>query len=265
MRVETILTPAEIAVLPARDLGDAVCVVFDVLRATSTILTALANGARRIYPVQTVQEARRLQRDHLPAALLGGERGGVRIEGFQLGNSPREYAREMVAGRDIITTTTNGTVALRACLGAKEVLAGAWLNLDALAAFLLGGGRDIRRLLLVCAGTGDRFALEDGLAAGALLARLAAREPAMDDASQLVLSFHQALGAEPLQAMQKAENGRKLLQIGLGADVEWCAHSTAVSWIGKMQGEALEGTFCPPPQGTGGQDGIPPASHTDLV
>ena len=68
--------------------------------------------------------------------MLGGERGGVRIEGFDLGNSPREYTAEAVAGRDIITTTTNGTVALRACAGAREVLAGAWVNLDVLAFWL---------------------------------------------------------------------------------------------------------------------------------
>ena len=133
MRVEAVLTPAEIALLPRRDLSDATCVVFDVLRATSTILTALFNGATRVYPVGTTAEAFTLRDTRLPAALLGGERGGVRIEGFDLGNSPREYTPEIVSGRDIITTTTNGTVALRACAGARTVFAGALLNLRALA------------------------------------------------------------------------------------------------------------------------------------
>ena len=241
MRVETILTPAEIATLPARDLGGSICVVFDVLRATSTILTAFAHGARRIYPVRTVEEARRLHRDRLPEALLGGERNGVRIEGFQLGNSPQEYTRETVADRDIITTTTNGTIALCACAGAVEVLAGAWLNLDAMAAYLHGKGESLRRLLLVCAGTGDGFALEDGLAAGALLARFTEKGLEIDDASQVVAALYQAAGTDPLQTMRQAENGRKLIQTSLGADVEWCAHATSIPWIGTMQGEALEG------------------------
>ena len=92
MKVEVILTPAEIALTGRGETcSAATCVVFDVLRATSTMLTALAHGARRIYPVSTVAEAWNLKRMKLPDALLGGERNGVRIEGFDLGNSPCEY------------------------------------------------------------------------------------------------------------------------------------------------------------------------------
>src|SRR4051794_28316015 len=110
MTIDAVLTPAEIALLPETDLGDATCVVFDVLRATSSMLTALAGGAKEIIPVRTIEEARAARKIH-PHALLGGERHGERIEGFDLGNSPFEY-REL-PGRSIISTTTNGTVALR--------------------------------------------------------------------------------------------------------------------------------------------------------
>ena len=112
-----------------------------------------------------------------PDALLGGERGGRRIEGFHLGNSPLEYTRETVADRDIIMTTTNGTVALRACAGrGGSASTGAWLNIAAVTDVPARAGSESRNtLLLVCAGTESRFALEDGLAAGALLlARLQA-------------------------------------------------------------------------------------------
>ena len=244
MRVEAILTPADIALLPGRDLRGATCIVFDVLRATSTILTAFANGARRVYPVTTVDGARRL-RASLPQALLGGEREGVRIEGFDLGNSPLEYTAKVVGGRDIIATTTNGTVALHACAGASEVLAGAWLNVEALASWLLARPASSAPLLLVCAGSGERFALEDGLAAGALIARLFSGEGAPhhaleDDAAYTLLALHEQRGSDPLAVLRASANGQRLAQIGLGADVDYCA-ATSLPWIGTLRAKALKG------------------------
>ena len=115
------------------------CVVFDVLRATSTFVTALHNGAKAIVPVSEISEALAFRRKQ-PDVLLGGERDGVRIRAaqtggidFDLGNSPREYTPEKVRGRTIVSTTTNGTRALRACAGAKTVLAASFLNLTATA------------------------------------------------------------------------------------------------------------------------------------
>ena len=237
MQIEAVLTPAEIAVLPQRDLTAVTCVVFDVLRATSTMLTAFANGARRIYPVSTVEEARELK-GRLPDALLGGERHGVRIDGFDLGNSPLEYSAPVVSGRDIIATTTNGTVALRACAGAGEVLAGAWLNLDALLYHLTARTRAIDCLLLVCAGTGKRFALEDGLVAGALAAHLA--WPG-DDAAQALVSLYLEQSHDPLAVMQGSANGRRLAEIGLGADIAYCAADTDLPWIATLRAGIMEG------------------------
>src|SRR3989442_13873822 len=95
MKIDAVLTPAEIDLLPQRDLKNTTAVVFDVLRATSTILTALAHGAREIYPVRTIEEAFALQSAQMPGALLGGERHGEKIDGFDLGNSPLEYRREL--------------------------------------------------------------------------------------------------------------------------------------------------------------------------
>ena len=244
MNAEVILTPAEVATLPQRDLVASTCVVFDVLRATSTILTALASGARRVYPVRTIEEARRLREDRLPDVLLGGERHGVKIEGFDLGNSPREYTREAVEDRDIITTTTNGTVALQACSHAGEVLAGALLNLAALTDYLCRRNRPIEHLLLICAGTDVRFALEDGFAVGALLARLrdAGSLSSSNDAALAMLAFFQASAEDPGNALRSSENGQRLLRSeALAADVAWCAQTDALPWIAYVHAGALVG------------------------
>ena len=135
--LEVLFTPADFAALKQRDLSDTVCVVFDVLRATSTMATALANGAVAIIPVEEIPEALALRRQQL-GLLLAGERDGVRIQAaltgaraFDLGNSPREFTAERVRGQTIAMTTTNGTRALRACAQARSVLIGSFLNLRA--------------------------------------------------------------------------------------------------------------------------------------
>ncbi len=172
MKMDVILSPAELPVPAKRDLRNVVCVVFDVLRATSTFVTALHHGAKAIVPVSEIAEALALRRRQ-PDVLLGGERDGVRIRAaqtggmdFDLGNSPREYTPDKVRSKTIVSTTTNGTRALRACAGAKTVLAASFLNLAATAVLV----RNLRpaEVLLVCAGTGENVATEDVLAAGAL-------------------------------------------------------------------------------------------------
>jgi 2-phosphosulfolactate phosphatase len=172
MNIEVILTPAELPALANRDLRETVCVVLDVLRATSTFVTALHHGAKAVIPVGEISEALAF-RQRQPDVLLGGERNGVRIRAaqaggidFDLGNSPREYTPEKVRGKTIVSTTTNGTQALRACLGAKTVLAASFLNLSATTRFIQQ--LHPARLVLVCAGTRENAALEDTLAAGAL-------------------------------------------------------------------------------------------------
>ena len=170
--LEVTFTPAEFAALRQRDLSQTVCVVFDVLRATSSIVTALANGACEIIPVCEIAEAVAL-RQARPDLLLAGERNGLRIlraqtgsVDFDLGNSPREFTRERVAGRSIAMTTTNGTRALQACRGARRLLVGSFLNLGAVTDWLARDGTE--RLLIVCSGTHEEAAYEDVLGAGAL-------------------------------------------------------------------------------------------------
>ena len=240
MEIRTILTPVEIAALPARDLRGTVCVVFDVLRATSTILAALANGAQGVWPVLTAAEAFAAREERLPEALLGGERGGLRIDGFDLGNSPREYTPEAVAGRDIVTTTTNGTVALRACAGAEAVLAAALVNLDATAAWLRSRHPRPERVLLVCAGTGIDFALEDGLAAGGLAERLELDGGCtFDDATTAMVALYVHHRGGLAAALGASSNGRRLAGIRLAEDLAWCARESCLDTVAAMEAGAV--------------------------
>jgi 2-phosphosulfolactate phosphatase len=237
MRVDVVLSPAEIALLPSCDLGGTTCVVFDVLRATSSIVTAFAHGVGRVIPVATVEEALEWK-GRVPEVLLGGERHGERIEGFDLGNSPFEY-REGVKGKELVTTTTNGTVALRACAGAEHVLVGALLNLKAVAEVL----RQIspERVLIVCAGTFSEFALEDAMAAGALVGQLEENFGSgveWGDAARAVSALP-LLYRRPEDALRASKNGRVLEKKGRGREVEWCALCSEYRVVPVLEGESL--------------------------
>jgi 2-phosphosulfolactate phosphatase len=240
--LEVILSPAELPALAQRDLSNAVCVVLDVLRATSTFVTALHHGAQAIVPVSEISEALAIRRQQ-PDVLLGGERDGVRIRAaqtggveFDLGNSPREYTPEKVRGKTIVATTTNGTRALRAGSGAQTVLAASFLNLTATAQF-------IRRLqppqiLLVCAGTRENAALEDVLAAGALGEMLLDNPgvSAASDSVEIVLDVYGKAKPDLAGAIGRSENARRLLAIPeLRDDVAYCLRQDKYPLIAQME------------------------------
>lgn len=237
MKTSVVLTPAEITRLPQSDLAGVTAVVFDVLRATSTMTTALEYGATAIYPAMDIAEALAFQKKH-PQALLGGERHGEKIDGFDLGNSPLEY-RDL-AGREIISTTTNGTIALRAVAHAPTVIAAALLNIDAVAQHLLENPP--KHLLLVCAGTGADFAIEDGLGAGALLhawEKLDGPHGPIGDAGKMLVSLWESHSHAVFAALADSKNGRRLIERGRRAEVEWCAQLNGCATLGRLAGDAL--------------------------
>jgi 2-phosphosulfolactate phosphatase len=217
--IETFFTPAEFSLLPQRDLSRTVCVVFDVLRATSTIVTALANGAAAVIPVSEIREALAL-RERDPDLLLAGEREGLRIsDEFAFGNSPREFVSDRVRGSTIVTTTTNGTRALRSCAQAQLVLVGSFLNLSATVDRLRNANAD--SLLLVCGGTFERAAYEDVLCAGAVAAHV---DLPGDDATLLARNAYRGAANDLLGALHEAENGKRLrARPELAEDVPFCA------------------------------------------
>jgi 2-phosphosulfolactate phosphatase len=243
-RIEVLFTPAEFAALSARDLSRTTCVVFDVLRATTTMLTALHHGAAAIVPVAEIGEALAL-RGRQPDILLAGERGGLRITAlqsggveFDLGNSPREFIPERVRGRTIAMTTTNGTRALRACLGAARVWVGGLVNLDALVARLQQDTPEC--LLLICAGTGEESAFEDDLGAGALCdALLATSAPdGFSPSAQTARELYREHADDLLGSMQHATNGRRLLSLPeLAPDVELCLRRNSVPVLAELRAD----------------------------
>lgn len=239
MNLETILTPAEIPALARRDLGDTACVVFDILRATSTFVTALHHGAAAIIPVSEISEAIAC-RQRQPDVLLAGERNGIKISAaqsggvdFDFGNSPREFRPEKVRGKTIVSTTTNGTRALQACAAAKIVLAASFLNLSATAKFL--NQLELETILLICAGTGEGVALEDVLAAGALADLLAGeRADATEVARQNFLRSKLDLAV----AIAGSTNGRRLLGLSeLRADVAFCSQRDVFDLVAVMSAD----------------------------
>ena len=228
-KIEVLFSPAEFEALSKRDLSATTCVVFDVLRATSSIVTALANDVKSVVPVATIEEALR-ERERNPALLLAGEREGFRITSkltssvdFDFGNSPREFVGSSLAGKSLAMTTTNGTRALKACQGAREILVGSFLNLSRVAEHLRTSSVD--DLLLVCSGTYEEASYEDLLGAGALASALwdTFSEGHIADSVHLARNTFESARHNLLAAMQFARNGRRLLAIpDLREDVAFC-------------------------------------------
>lgn len=205
-------------------LQEQVAVVIDVLRASSTIVAALAAGAHTIYPVESTEDALKLAASlGRSDALLAGERKGLKVEGFDLGNSPREFTPERVGGKQIVMTTTNGTRALVAASGAERVLVAAMVNLSAAARALAAAPR----VAVICAGSNGRFAIEDALCAGMLLARLAELGPLeLEDTGRAALALAGAFAADA-GFLSGTKAGRGLAEIGFDQDVGWCARVDA--------------------------------------
>lgn len=242
--IEVLFSPAEYAALRGQDLSDTTCVVFDILRATSTMMTALANGAKAIIPVAEIPEALAV-RQRQPEVLLAGERDGLRIRSaltgsvdFDLGNSPREFTSEVVREKIIAMSTTNGTRALRACAGAEAILIGSFLNLKALVAELQR--RKPSRLLLVCAGTQDQTSLEDTLAAGAVADAVLPdfQDAAVSDAVMVAAELYRRHADDLPGAMQLARNGKRLLALPeLAADVPLCLQKDTLGFVAALGGD----------------------------
>ncbi len=197
-------------------------VMIDVVRASATIVTALASGARAVAPVGSPEEAAARARSWPGSAVLGGERGGAPPPGFDCGNSPGEYTADRVRGRTVVFTTTNGTRALLALAGAKRVAVAGFGNAAAVVGWLL---REPGDALLVCAGELGRFCLEDATCAGLLVERLRAARPGVpcSDAARAAAVIYAHYRADLGRMLADAAWARMLVAQGRGADLPLCA------------------------------------------
>ncbi|MGH8165367.1 MAG: 2-phosphosulfolactate phosphatase [Rhodanobacteraceae bacterium] len=228
------------------ELAGGVVVVIDVLRATTVITHALAAGAREVVPCLGIDEALKIAAE-LPGgqAVLGGEREGLKIEGFDLGNSPEEYRPPNVAGKSVVFTTTNGTRAMMACKTARRVLIGAFVNASAVAGALSGE----EHIHLLCSGTRGQITREDVLLAGLLAEQLSRQnlssaQPPPEINDQFLLArdcwqafldrSHSAASANLATALRATQGGRNLKTIGLERDIDEAARIDRFSFVPEL-------------------------------
>ena len=236
MRVDLYFTPREVE--PHRIVAST-AVVIDVIRATTTMVTALANGARAIHPAASVREAvRRAAALDPDATLLCGERGGERVPGFDLGNSPREYAPERIGGRELVMSTTNGTRAFLAAEGARTVMAASFLNLGAVVDSLASA----EKAVLICAGKEGRFSLDDALCGGHILLGLRAEgllpRSGGNDGARAALSLARSIDVNA-RGLAATAAGAALFGVGLEEDLAVCAQRDRHPLVPKMENRVI--------------------------
>lgn len=212
--------------VPAGDVAGRVVVIIDVLRASSAIATALDHGARAVIPFadpeEMVTRAKAFSRDDV---LLAGERRMLPIPGFDLGNSPGEFSRERVEGKTVLMSTTNGTGALLAVAGARDVVVASYVNFTAVLTMLraaLRGGTDVA---LVCAGQDRHFALEDAACAGRYVHHIlrGRSEAEPNDAAIAASLIHAKYGDHLGKLFAASSHGQALAEAGFGEDLTACA------------------------------------------
>ncbi len=205
-------------------LEDKLVIVIDVLRATSTMVTALANGCQSIIPVLSPEDAieRRLT---LPGSLLGGERHALPIEGFDLGNSPFDYVPEKVGGKRVIITTTNGTRAIRDAGAAPKIWMASFINMQSIILAVLRqfeNSDKLQGIVVFCAGTEERFDLPDTLCAGMLIDGLGSNV-ALNDLGEAARMLYHSSENYLVNRIRESAHGKKLISLGFERDVVYCS------------------------------------------
>ena len=224
-------------------LRDKNVIVLDVLRASSTIIVALNNGAREIIPVASIESAVKISGSLFgEVTLRGGERNGRTIEGFNLGNSPLEYSETAVKGKSIIYCTTNGSVAMAKSRYARTLAIGSFINLTATADFIRNENKDF---LFICAGrasTIGNFSLEDVVCAGMMIQNLLKTESLeveLSDSAKAAHALSKSFGRSILKMLRTSEHGKYLIEIGFAEDLKICAQVDSVPVLPILTGTVI--------------------------
>ncbi|WPX09106.1 2-phosphosulfolactate phosphatase family protein [Anaerocellum danielii] len=224
-------------------LKDSYAIVIDLLRATTTMIWAISNGAEKIIPVEEIYEARLLKNLN-KSVLLGGERGGVQIEGFDLDNSPLSYKKEVVFGKTVVMTTTNGTRALKKAAGAKRTFLGSFINAKKTAEYIVNEAlhQGIGTISIVCAGTEERFTLEDILCAGYFveLFKESFSNIYLDDLSIASYELYKKFENDPHEILKYSYHYNNLKKLGFVADLEFCLKKDFVDLVCEYKNLVVE-------------------------
>ena len=221
MNKPTLFTCLSPALLDLYDLSNSIVVIIDVLRATSTIATALNNGAKEVIPVDSIADCIRIGREL--DCITAGERDGQIAEGLQYGNSPFEYPVDFIKGKTLVLTTTNGTKLLHMAhaRGAKEIVTGSFPNLSVICDHLMKKNQDV---ILACAAWKDRVNLEDSLFAGAIISRIKEHFNIACDSSQMAESLYRSAQPDLYEFMKErnATHYHRLTNFHLEKDIRYC-------------------------------------------
>ncbi|MCX7984707.1 MAG: 2-phosphosulfolactate phosphatase [Bacteroidetes bacterium] len=218
-------------------------VVIDVLRASTTTTVALANGAREIIPVASIESAVKISGSLFgDVTLRGGERNGKMIDGFNLGNSPLEYTEEMVKGKSIIYCTTNGSVAMAKSRYANRMVVGSFVNMTTVVEYIATVNDDF---LLICAGRADgigNFSLEDVVCAGMVITKLEKEKGCvldLSDSSRAARALYKSFGRSLYKMLRESEHGKHLIDIGYADDLKVCASVDSVPVLPQLVGTSV--------------------------
>jgi 2-phosphosulfolactate phosphatase len=229
-KIEVCFTPA---LIDLYTIEDSIVVVIDILRATSSMVYGIDNGAEAIIPVALVEDCLTYMDKGF---LLAAERNGEVVEGYDFGNSPFSYTADKVAGKTVVLTTTNGTKALHLARKAHQVVIGAFLNLQALCDWIKEQEKDV---LLLCAGWKDQFNIEDTLFAGAVVHRLRNEFALYDDSSVAAEDLY-LLAKDDLRAyVGKSSHSHRMVALNIEEDVKFCLQVDLCQAIPVLEGESL--------------------------
>ena len=229
--------------LKAEFLADKTAVAIDVLRATSSLLAALANGATRVVPTLEVAEARALKaRSTAGTVVLGGERGGLLIEGFDVANTPQEFSAEVVTGKTVVMTTTNGTRAILTALPAARLYVAALNNVTATARAL--AERCLGDVVLVASGTERFVSWEDTFCAGAIAERLTGARDGrgwrLTDSAIIALEAWRAARDDVQAALRRGRGGRNVMKHHLDEAFTACGAVDCYDFAARVHRDPLE-------------------------
>ena len=225
MKIQTVISPSLFRQIES--IEDKIVVVIDILRATSTITTIINNDAKALIAVKNESSALEYKSDNY---LIGGERNGETIPGFDFGNSPFDYNKDLVRNKTVILTTTNGTKCIEMSSNASEVIIGSFLNLTAVVNYVQGKGKDI---VLFCAGWKDKVNLEDSLFAGAFALKI--QNAIKDDSTLLCMKAYENGEEDLFETLKKSNHFNRLKNKGVVDDIKYCCNIDTTDVVPKLK------------------------------